>query len=189
MHAERQPADDDRIRNAMADGDFRQALEELVRTYQHLIVGFCVNMLGKTEQGEEVAQEVFLAAYNAMPHFRQQASVRTWLFAIARKQCLQTLRNRLRHQRLEQAQQNVIAEAVHRQPVAPLGEDPDAMCVLVQTSLQALDKAERALLLMRYDTGLPIVDMAHILGISVASVRRRLAQALRHLREKMPYDA
>lgn len=189
MKQARQEHDDDLIRSAIVDGDFRRALEVLVRTYQHVVVGFCVNMLGKTEQGEEVAQEVFLAAYKALPHFRQQSSVRTWLFAIARKQCLQTLRNRLRRQRLDQVQQDVIAEAVHRQPSAPLGEDPETLFVRVQQSLHTLDKAERALLMMRYDTGLSIADIAHILGISVASVRRHLAQALRNLREKMHYDA
>ena len=38
---------------------------------------------------------------------------------------------------------------------------------------------------MRYDTGLLLADVAHILGISEASVRRRLARALQHLREVM----
>lgn len=189
MNQDRQEHSDDLIRSAIGDGDWRHALEVLVHTYQHSVVGFCVNMLGKTEQGEEVAQEVFLAAYKAMPHFRQQSSVRTWLFAIARKQCLQTVRNRLRRQRLDQTQQAVIAEAVHRQPPAPIGEEPETLFVRVQHSLHTLDKAERALLMMRYDTGLPIADIAHILGMSVATVRRHLAQALQNLREKMHYDA
>ena len=65
----------------------------------------------------------------------------------------------------------------------------EALVRHVSQGLRRLDKAERALLMMRYDTGLPIADMADILGISVATVRRRLAAALQRLREVMHRDA
>jgi DNA-directed RNA polymerase specialized sigma24 family protein len=42
-----------------------------------------------------------------------------------------------------------------------------------------LDRLQRALLLMRYDTGLTLAEIAHILGVSEAGVRRRLARAYR----------
>ena len=51
-------------------------------------------MLGDAAHGEEVAQEVFLGAYAAMLRFRQEASLRTWLLAIARKQCLRARKPR-----------------------------------------------------------------------------------------------
>jgi RNA polymerase sigma factor (sigma-70 family) len=83
----------------------------------------------------------------------------------------------------------VIAATAHRGPPPPPGEDPELQLQHLKHSLSTLNKAERALLIMRYDTGLPFIDIAHILGISVASVRRRLARALQHLREVMPHDA
>jgi RNA polymerase sigma-70 factor, ECF subfamily len=180
---------DETIHRSLAVDDFRGALETLVRGYQRVIAGFCTNMLGDTDLGAEVAQDVFLAAYRAMPRFRRQASVRTWLFAIARKQCLKVLRNRRRRSHLEHDQQSTIAATAHRAPPPVPEEDPEARVRRVQHSLQQLDKTERALLMMRYDAGLPIADMAHILGISVSSVRRRLAEALQRLREVMHDDA
>jgi RNA polymerase sigma-70 factor (ECF subfamily) len=181
---------DETIRHNLAAKDYRVALETLVRGYQHVVVGFCTNMLaGDPTQGEEVAQEVFLAAYRAMPGFRGQASVRTWLFAIARKQCLKTIRDRGRRSRLEHAQRHTIATTVHRHPPPAEGEDPEVRLQLVKQGLTQLDKAQRALLLMHYDTGLPVADMAHILGISPVSVRRRLARALQRLREVIGHDA
>lgn len=174
---------DERIQRDMAAGNFRAALETLAQGYQHVMVGFCTNMLGDPDQAEEVAQEVFLAAYSAMPKYRQRASVRTWLFAIARKQCLKAFRNWRRRRDLQRERQDVIAEEVHRVPPPPPGEEIESRVVLVRNGLQRLDKAERALLLMRYDAGLPIADIAHILGISIASVRRRLGRALQHIRE------
>ena len=132
---------------------------------------------------------MFLAAYRAIPRFRGQASVRTWLFAIARKQCLKALRNRRRRSHLETIQRDVIAATAHRDPPLPPGEDPELQLQRLRQSLSKLNKTERAILIMRYDTGLPLTDMADILGTSVASVRRRLARALQRLREVMHHDA
>jgi RNA polymerase sigma-70 factor (ECF subfamily) len=183
MDWERLRSDDEMVQGDIAAGNFRAALETLVRGYQHVMVGFCTNMLGDADQAEEVAQEVFLAVYTAMPAFRRQASVRTWLFAIARRQCLKALRNRRRRRHLERDRREVIAETAHRQPPLPPGEDLETQVQLVRQSLNQLKTSERALLMMRYDTGLSMADMAHILGLSLASVRRRLVRALQRLRE------
>ena len=54
---------------ALAAGEMGQAFEALVRGYQDAVVGYCVGMLGDGAEGEEVAQEVFLAAYHALTRF------------------------------------------------------------------------------------------------------------------------
>lgn len=180
-----QQACDEDVQRALACGAFRQALEILVDGYQQAVVGFCVNMVGDAHHGEDIAQDVFLAAYKALPRFRRQASVRTWLFAIARRQCLKALRDSRRRRRLEQERQETIAAAAHRNVPETPQDDPELQLQVVRQSLARLGNSERALLLMRYDTGLLLTDMAHILGISEASVRRRLAGALQNLREIM----
>lgn len=174
---------DEAVQREIARGDFRRALEVLVHGYQHFIVSFCTHMLGETAQGEEVAQNVFLAAYNAMPAFRQQAAVRTWLLAIARRQCFKALRDSQRRRHLEQAQRNAIATAVHCVPPTSPEHDPEVQLRRVRQSLLQLDQEERALLMMRYDADVSLADIAVMLRISPASARRRLVRALRHLRE------
>jgi RNA polymerase sigma-70 factor (ECF subfamily) len=176
-------AGDDQVRRLMAQGAYRPALEALVRGYQHLIVRHCTAMLGDAAHGEEIAQEVFLGAYTAMPRFRQEASIRTWLLAIARKQCLKVLRDRRCRKRLEEGQESEIARGVHRAPPDPSEEDPEVRRQRVRRGLDRLGPAERTVLLLRYETGVPLVQMAHILGRSEASVRRQLARALAQLRE------
>ena len=189
MNWERLRICDEIVQSEIADGEYRRALEALLDGYQHAIVGFCHNMLIETAHAEEVAQDVFIAAYKALPRFRQQASVRTWLFAIARKQCLQAMRNRDRRQRIAREKQSFIAQAAHRDPPATPEEDPEGLMRLVRLSLEKLQETERALLTMRYDTGLSVADMAPILGVSIATVRRRLADALAHLREVIDSEA
>ena len=110
---------DDEVQRLVARGEYRSALEALVRGYQHLIVRYCTAMLGDAGHGEEVAQEVFLGAYAALPRFRQEASLRTWLLAIARKQCLKALRDRRRRRRLEEEQRQEIVSGAHRVPPDP----------------------------------------------------------------------
>jgi RNA polymerase sigma-70 factor, ECF subfamily len=180
--------DDDQVRRLIARGEYRAALEALVRGYQHLIVRHCTAMLGDAAHGEEVAQEVFLGAYAALPRFRQEASLRTWLLAIACKQCLKALRDRRRRRRLEDEQRREVASGAHRTPTDPSEEDPDVRRQRVRQALDRLGAAARTVLLLRYDTGLTLAEVAHVLGHSEAGVRRQLARALAQLREVIEAD-
>jgi RNA polymerase sigma-70 factor (ECF subfamily) len=189
MNWERLQPHDEAILNDIADGDYRRALGTLVRGYQQSIVGFCHNMLGDDAWAEETAQDIFLDAYQAMPRFRQQASVRTWLFAIARKKCLQVRRNRDRRGRIQQDKQEIIAQSAHREPPVATEDDAETILQRVRQSLEKLPNAERELLTMRYDTGLSVADIAQIRSISMATVRRRLARALETLREVIDSEA
>jgi RNA polymerase sigma-70 factor, ECF subfamily len=139
-------------------------------------------MLGDTGHGEEVAQEVFLGAYAALPRFRREASLRTWLLAIARKQCLKALRDRRRRRQLEADRRQEMARGAHRTPPDPAAEDPEVLRQRVRRGLDRLGAAERTVLLLRYETGLTLVEVAHIVGRSEAGVRRQLARALQQLR-------
>ena len=173
---------DDQVHRLITQGAYRPALERLLHSHQHLIVRYCITMLGDTGHGEEIAQEVFLGAYAAMPRFRQEASVRTWLLAIARKQCLKALRDRQRRRRIEEEKRNEIASGVHRAPPDPLEEDREVLGQRVRQALARLDPAERTVLLLRYETRLTLGEVAHIVGRSEAGVRRQLVRALAQLR-------
>jgi RNA polymerase sigma-70 factor, ECF subfamily len=182
MEADISQPSDDQVHRLITQGAYRPALERLIHSYQHLIVRYCVTMLGDTGHGEEIAQEVFLGAYAAMPRFRQEASVRTWLLAIAHKQCLKAMRDRQRRRRLEEEQRHEIASGAHRAPPDPAEEDPEVLRQRVRQGLDRLGAAERTVLVLRYETGLTLAEVAHILGRSEAGVRRQLARALAQLR-------
>jgi RNA polymerase sigma factor (sigma-70 family) len=68
------------------------AFEALVSRYQSRLLGFCRQMLGSTEDAEDVLQEVFVAAYNAMVADDRPLAVRPWLYRICRNRCLNHLR-------------------------------------------------------------------------------------------------
>ena len=158
--------------------DYLAALDTLVRAYEHEVVRFCTGMLGT--DGEDVAQEVFLSAYDAMPRFKQTASVRTWLYSIARNQCRKALReHRRRQHRYRQARD--IAQNAHSELSDQSGPESDDPIELIPTLLQELNEQERAIVLMRSREALTHDDIAKMLGISKRSVERKWSQALKTL--------
>ncbi|HKH23333.1 MAG TPA: sigma-70 family RNA polymerase sigma factor [Solirubrobacterales bacterium] len=70
----------------------QHAFDMLVERYQSRLLGFCRQMLGSTEDAEDVLQEVFVAAFNAMVADERPIAVRPWLYRIARNRCLNHLR-------------------------------------------------------------------------------------------------
>jgi RNA polymerase sigma factor (sigma-70 family) len=68
------------------------AFETLVSRYQSRLLAFCRHMLASREDAEDVLQEVFAAAFNAMLADERQINVRPWLYRIARNRSLNHLR-------------------------------------------------------------------------------------------------
>ena len=163
-----------------------EVLTTLVQNYQDRIFRYCVTRLGEVH-GEEVAQEVFLTAWENLPKFRQEAAVETWLVGIAKYKCIQAFRNRTRRQ----AMAHTFAEDIRHQAHSEGPQEPEHMA-LAQTqgtrlahSLAQLRDDERILLNLRYTKGLPVAEIVELVGKSEAAVRKRLLRALHRLREMM----
>ena len=83
---------DDESLVALTRKGHQHAFDALVERYQSRLLGFCRQMLGCTEDAEDVLQEVFVAAYNAMVADERPIAVRPWLYRIARNRSLNHLR-------------------------------------------------------------------------------------------------
>ena len=68
------------------------AFEALVSRYEARLLSFCRHMLGSREDAEDVLQEVFAAAFNAILADDRPINVRPWLYRIARNRSLNHLR-------------------------------------------------------------------------------------------------
>jgi RNA polymerase sigma-70 factor (ECF subfamily) len=163
-------------------------LDHLVRGYQRVIVSFCRTQLGRAGEGgraEDVAQEVFLAAYQSMPRFQRNAPLHAWLFAIARNRCLQERRNYQRRVQRLDTHRDTVAAAVHADSPRSAEEHFMAEDELEQlrASLSKLRKWERELLTKRFCEGYTIAMLAKESAFwSESTIRNRLAQALERLR-------
>lgn len=70
------------------------AFRELFQRYHSRIVAWCFRFLGEAEAASDVAQEVFLKMFKYLPGFRGDSKFSTWLYVIARNQCVEAIKKR-----------------------------------------------------------------------------------------------
>ena len=160
---------------------FRTAFEVLVRNYQNIIVGFCTNMLrGRSGNAEDIAQDIFLASWRAMPDFRHEASVRTWLFSIARYKCLDAIADA---GRMPTVDEDAVPESVDLTQSDPERDERRELRVWLNRGLAQLTSDDREILIMSYVTELAPTEITIILGLTEGGVRTRRKRALDRLRK------
>ncbi len=156
------------------------AFEALVQRYQARLLAFCRHMLSSREDAEDVLQEVFAAAFNAILADEREINVRPWLYRIARNRSLNHLR---KAQAIGVDSMDVhlsehgltTADKVHkredfRQLMADVGELPET---------------QRTALVLREIDGLSYEEIGFSLGIAVGTVKSRLARAREALRGQL----
>lgn len=74
------------------------AFDEIVARYKQKIYRYACQMIGDNDEAEDVTQDVFVKMYVAIPSFRSEASVSTWLFRIAGNLCIDRFRKKQRRQ-------------------------------------------------------------------------------------------
>jgi RNA polymerase sigma factor (sigma-70 family) len=162
---------DDRL-IAMARAGNPGAFEAIVDRYQGRLLGFCRQMLGSTEDAEDVLQEVFVNAYRAMLADEREINLRPWLYRIARNRCLNHLRKPTAdaHESMDMVpvvEAASTAEKVHnreefRQLLADVGKLPET---------------QRSALLLREMDAMSYEEIAQAMETSVPSVKSLLVRA------------
>jgi RNA polymerase sigma factor (sigma-70 family) len=148
------------------------AFEALVARYQSRLLAFCRHMLSSREDAEDVLQEVFAAAFNAMVGDDRPINVRPWLYRIARNRSLNHLR---RTQAIGVDSMDIhvadhgatTAEKVHRR------EDFRMLMADVQT----LPESQRTALLLREIDALSYGQIAEAMDTTIPSVKSLLVRA------------
>jgi len=186
--------DDDLVaieRASTGDGD---AFEALVRKYQGWVFTLAYRMLGDRADAEEMAQEIFLKAYRALPRFERKSKFSTWLYSIATNHCLNQLESRRRRPRFqeiggsERAQGNpspLVEAIVDPTPGPEQALEQDDMRRLVQRHLFDLTPEHRTVLVLRDIQGLAYGEIGELLGLAPGTVRSRLHRARMELKDRL----
>jgi len=148
------------------------AYEALVGRYQARLLVFCRHMLGSREDAEDVLQEVFAAAFNAMLADERPINVRPWLYRIARNRCL----NHLRRQTAIGVDSMDIHLADHGTTTADRVHDREEFRELV-ADVQTLAETQRTALLLREIDALSYEQIAETMETTVPSVKSLLVRA------------
>jgi RNA polymerase sigma-70 factor (ECF subfamily) len=161
----------------MVEPDYRGQFTEMMQTYASPIRRLCAAYADNPADREDLSQDIFLAVWRALPGFRGDASVRTWLYRIAHNVAL-TRQTRDRRRRSRES---------------PLDEETDACTQMdlrrlaLKRAIAGLSPGDRTLTLLWLE-GLSAAEIEDVTGVKSATVAVRLSRIRRHLQpvEAMP---
>jgi RNA polymerase sigma factor (sigma-70 family) len=157
---------------AMARAGNPGAFETIVDRYQGRLLGFCRQMLGSTEDAEDVLQEVFVNAYRAMLADEREINLRPWLYRIARNRCL----NHLRKPTADSQESMDLMPAVEASSTAEKVHNREEFRQLL-TDVGKLPETQRSALLLREMDAMSYEEIAQAMETSVPSVKSLLVRA------------
>jgi RNA polymerase sigma-70 factor, ECF subfamily len=170
------------------------AYDELVRTYSASMFHVAYRMLGDTAEASDIVQEIFLKVFRNIGGFKGEAALKTWIFKIALSEILNRLRWWKRRRRFatvsldDQPNGNGTSSAHALASASPTPEE-----VLqskeeegaIQEALGKLSKDHRSIIVLRDIEGFSYNEIADVLGVSVGTVKSRLARARSDLKKSL----
>jgi RNA polymerase sigma factor (sigma-70 family) len=157
---------------AMARAGNPGAFETIVDRYQGRLLGFCRQMLGSTEDAEDVLQEVFVNAYKAMLADEREINLRPWLYRIARNRCL----NYLRKPKADAQESMDMVPEVEAASTAEKVHNREEFRQIL-SDVNKLPETQRAALLLREMDALSYEEIAAAMDTTVPSVKSLLVRA------------
>ncbi len=169
-----------------AQGEDKEAFEELIRRHQHRVFAVAGGILRRREDVEDIAQQVFVKAYFSLKRFDQRAAFSTWLYKITVNECWDLLRKKKVRPLVyesdlgeEQASQ-VMASGEKENPGPDISEKLVAR-ERVERLLKGLDERDRMMLVLKEVEGFSIEEIAEVLNLNGNTVKVRLFRARRRV--------
>ncbi|MDO9409264.1 RNA polymerase sigma factor [Patulibacter sp.] len=148
------------------------AYETLVQRYQSRLLAFCRHMLGSREDAEDVLQEVFANAFNAIIGDDRAINVRPWLYRIARNRCLNHLR-KIQPIGVDTLDDRMADHGISAADTAHRREEFRELL----GDVKALPETQRTALLLREIDALSYDQIAEAMDTTVPSVKSLLVRA------------
>lgn len=172
--------DDPALLAAFADGD-ESAFATLLARHGPTIKGYALRMLQSPQQAEDVYVDTFLRVAQARGRWEERGTVRSWLFTIAHRLCLDVLRRR-------KVARLAVPHLVELGWGAPQ-PSPEARALLreradaLEEALAQLPEEHREVLLLRVVHGLSTAEAAQALGLTAQQVDSQVSYARKRLRQ------
>ncbi|HEY3851327.1 MAG TPA: sigma-70 family RNA polymerase sigma factor [Steroidobacteraceae bacterium] len=168
---------DNELLAGVAAGD-RRALEELYFGYHRRLARFLSRFTPRYENVEEIINDTFMAVWRSAKDFRNASQVSTWIFGIAYRTALKSVRRQKHH---------AAAASLDDHPEQTV--DPGEQAELedwVSHGLNYLPIEQRLTLELAYHMGHSMEEIAAITDVPVGTVKARMYQARKKLRERLP---
>ena len=163
----------------LAQAGDREAFDEIVRRHQRQVYHVCFRFAGNHEDASDLAQDVFVRAYRALPGFKGQSALATWLHRIGVNVCL----NRKALKTLPLEPMPVVEPADAGLEGADVAVLRHERAREVRAAIARLPRKQRATLILRAYQDLPHDEIATILGSSTGAVKANFFHALANLKK------
>ncbi len=149
-------------------GQQERAFREIVDSYSERLYWHVRRFLCSHEDTDDLLQDIFIKIWSALPSFRGDSQLYTWLYRIATNETL----NFLNKQKVRSALQ---FESLSSKLEEKIDEDPwfngDSLQRLLMKAIQRLPEKQRLVFTMRWFEDLSYEDISEILGTSVGALK------------------
>jgi RNA polymerase sigma-70 factor, ECF subfamily len=168
------------------------AYDELVRIYNASIFHVAYRMLGDAAEAADVVQEIFLKVFRNIAGFKSESALKTWVFRIAFSEILNRLRWWKRRHRSSTISldddNNGKGPGYHVSDSKPTPEQilqSKEQDLAIQRALGRLSGDHRSIIVLRDIEGFSYGEIADVLGISIGTVKSRIARARADLKKSL----
>ena len=149
-----------------------QDITGLYTRYRDFVVRVCNRYVQNPDEAEDLTQEVFLKAGNALRSFAGQSQPSTWLYRIAVNHCLDAIRQKKRQRDLMASYAIDLEDGNEEEDNAT----PSAMRRILELLREEMDETDAQILYLRFEMGMTHDAIAEIRNVSRVAITKRLAK-------------
>jgi RNA polymerase sigma factor (sigma-70 family) len=163
--------------------------EQVVRDHQDMVFRTLLRLTGSREHLDDLAQDVFLRLYRALPTFRGDALITTYLYRIAVNVAQDEWKRRRRDDRTHISLSDETSDWEDRLPHPDRNAEQQIeereFQQSVEEQLQRLSQVERTILVLYHQEERSYEQIAYALGMPIGTVRTHLHRGRKKLREAL----
>ncbi|MGA0434653.1 MAG: RNA polymerase sigma factor, partial [Flavobacteriales bacterium] len=140
-----------------------RAFQIMMNKWHKVIYHFLRTMLGNHDDAADATQETFIQVLKSIHGFRRESKFSTWLFTIARRKALDSIRSNKRWSSMESLNEHNHIKSVLQNDIYFEGSEIEAM---LQAAILTLPERQREIFILRYFDEISFAELSQILGIS-----------------------
>lgn len=152
----------------------------LIDRYKDMIFTLALRITGNREDAEEVAQDVFLKAFNGLKDFRGTSKFSTWLYKIAYNQAVSRIRKK-QPDIFSYDGMEIDFDGTHGENDINYEQLDNIPVVYIRQALEKLEESDRAVLTLYYQDDLNVKEIADVTGLSSPNVKVKLFRGRKKL--------
>lgn len=165
-----------------ARGGARWAIEALFRRHAPRLNGIAFRVMGRDDEIDDLVQNAFVSAFETLDRLDDPNAFPAWIASIVVRQALKKIRRRRLLARLGLGR---AASAIEPDSIIGAAASPEHVALLrsIYRALEAMPAEQRVALILHRVEGYGLEETARTMGLSLATVKRRIAEADARLRD------